>query len=115
MKPDASEAAMAGLSDLSSQEHNFEAVFQVPSSHRLVAVRSRTQGGMTTTVVWEHDEYDDSGQLVARYKSYEQVSATGEIRGGAFSSGQQKVCSSERTSRHSSEDQRTLKGHTSRP
>ena len=35
---------------------------------------------MTTTVVWEHDEYDASGRLVARYKSYEQVSATGEMR-----------------------------------
>lgn len=82
MKPDASNAAMVSLSDLSSQEHNFEAVFQVPSSHRLVAVRSRTQGGMTTTVVWEHEEYDASGQLVARYRSYEQVSAIGEVRCG---------------------------------
>jgi len=82
MKPDASKAAMVSLSDLSSQEHNFEAVFQVPSSHRLVAVRSRTQGGMTTTVVWEHDEYDATGRLVARYKSYEQVSAMGEMRCG---------------------------------
>ena len=82
MKPAASKTAMVSLSDLSSQEHNFEAVFQVPSSHHLVAVRSRTQGGMTTTVVWEHDEYDASGQLVARYKSYEQVSPAGEMRCG---------------------------------
>jgi hypothetical protein len=37
---------------------------------------------MTTTVVWEHDEYDASGQLVARYKSYEQVSPAGEMRCG---------------------------------
>jgi hypothetical protein len=80
MKPDASKAAMVSLSDLSSQEHNFEAVFQVPSSHHIVAVRSRTQGGMTTTVVWKHDKYDASGQLVARYKSYEHVNAAGERR-----------------------------------
>ena len=82
MKPDASDAATVNLSDLSSQERNFEVVFQVQSSHHLVAVRSRTQGGMTTTVVWEHEEYDVSGQLIARYKSYEQVSAAGEVRCG---------------------------------
>jgi hypothetical protein len=37
MKPDASKAAMVSLSDLSSQEHNFEAVFQVSSSRHLGA------------------------------------------------------------------------------
>jgi hypothetical protein len=37
---------------------------------------------VTTTIIWEHDEYDASSQLVARYKSYEHVSATGEKRCG---------------------------------
>ncbi len=82
MDSDAPRAASSGLSDLSSKAHNFEAVFRIPSSHYLVVVRSRTRGGETTTVVWEHDEYDDSGQLIARYKSHEHVNAAGERRCG---------------------------------
>jgi hypothetical protein len=82
METNAPQAAPLGPSNLSSKEHNFEAVFQIPSSHDLVVIRSRTQGGETTTVVWEHDEYDASGQLIARYKSYEHVNAAGERRCG---------------------------------
>ena len=82
MRTDVPEAASLGLSDLWSKEHNFEAVFRIPSSHDLVVIRSRTQGGETTTVVWEHDEYDASGQLVDRYKSFEHVNAAGERRCG---------------------------------
>jgi hypothetical protein len=59
-----------------SEEHNFEAIFQIPVTHQLVLVRSRSQGGLVLTENWEHDEYDSSGRLVARYSSFQQVSAT---------------------------------------
>jgi hypothetical protein len=78
MKPDMPRSAAFSLNELSSKEHNFEAVFQVSPSHHLVAVRSRNQGGATTKVTWEHDEYDASGRLVAHYKSFEQVNADGK-------------------------------------
>ena len=51
MAPDTPQNATVSLNDLSSQEHNFEAVFRVPASHHLVAVRSRTQVGTMITVV----------------------------------------------------------------
>jgi hypothetical protein len=59
-----------------SEEHNFEAIFQIPVTHHLVLVRSRSQGGSVLTENWEHDEYDASGHLVAHYSSFQQVSAT---------------------------------------
>ena len=65
-----------------SEEHNFEAIFQIPSSHSLVLIRSRSQGGSVLTEYWEHDEYDSSGELVARYKSFEQSGAKGEKHSG---------------------------------
>jgi hypothetical protein len=82
MNPDAPQTTSLGLSGLLSREHNFEAVFRVAPSHHLVAVRSRTQGGATTSILWEHEEYDTSGRLVARYKSFEHVNAAGESRCG---------------------------------
>ena len=74
--------AATSMDDLSSREHNFESVFRVPSSHRLVTVRSRARGRTTTTVFWEHDEYNSFGHLVARYKSFEEVNVAGERRCG---------------------------------
>jgi hypothetical protein len=50
METEEPQAASLGPSNLSSKEHNFEAVFRIPSSHDLVVIRSRTQGGETTTV-----------------------------------------------------------------
>jgi hypothetical protein len=35
-------------------EHNFEAVFQIPATHQLVLVRSRSQGCPLTAISWEH-------------------------------------------------------------
>jgi hypothetical protein len=47
-----------------------------------VAVRSRSQGGPTTSVFWEHDEYDASGRLIACYKSFHLATGAGEQRSG---------------------------------
>jgi hypothetical protein len=61
---------------------NFEAIFQIPATHQLVLVRSRSQGCPISAVFWEHDEFDAQGRLVARYRSFEQVSASGERQRG---------------------------------
>ena len=50
--------------------NSFEANFQVPAAHRLVSVRSRGRGGHVPATFWEHEEYDASGRLSARYVSY---------------------------------------------
>ena len=63
-------------------EHNFEAVFHIPATHRLVLVRSRSQGCPLSAIFWEHDEYDSLGRLVARYRSFEQIDATGRTQRG---------------------------------
>src|SRR5829696_2430049 len=82
MEPHLAPAARVSLSDLFDEVPNFEAIYRIPLSHTLVAVRSRTQGGPTTTVFWEHDEYDASGRLIACYKSFHLVTAVGEQRSG---------------------------------
>jgi hypothetical protein len=61
---------------------NFEAIFQIPATHQLVLVRSRSQGCPISAVFWEHDEYDPQGRLVARYCSFEQVNASGDRQRG---------------------------------
>ena len=61
---------------------NFEAIFQMPTTHQLVLVRSRSRGCPLAAISWEHDEYDMLGRLVARYRSFEKVSPTGETQRG---------------------------------
>ena len=61
---------------------NFEAIFQIPATHQLVLVRSRSQGCPISAIFWEHDEYDAQGRLVAHYRSFEQVNASGERQRG---------------------------------
>ena len=56
---------------------NFEAFFRIPPTHRLLVVRSRCRGGLVSAVYWEHEEYDTTGRLIARYKSFEEVSPAG--------------------------------------
>ena len=51
-------------------DSNFEAMFLIPPTHRLVAVRSRTRAGIPTGTFWDHEEYDEKGLLIARYKSF---------------------------------------------
>ena len=60
-------------------ELNFEAVFRIPATHRLVAVRSRSRAGMMAGTFWNHEEYDTLGRLVARYESFDE---TGPHSGG---------------------------------
>ncbi|HEX2552915.1 MAG TPA: hypothetical protein VHL98_04385 [Microvirga sp.] len=61
---------------------NFEAVFGIPATHRLLAVRSRSRGGPVSGQYWEHEEYDASGARVGRYESFEEVTASGARRSG---------------------------------
>ena len=56
---------------------NFEAFFRIPPTHRLLVVRSRSWGGLVSAVYWEHEEYDTTGRLIARYKSFEEISPAG--------------------------------------
>jgi hypothetical protein len=64
------------------ESHNFETIFHIPATHRLVLVRSRSQGCPPTAIGWEHDEYGSDGRLVARYRSFERISPTGERQSG---------------------------------
>jgi len=60
----------------------FEVLFEIPPHHRLVQVRSRSRGGLMSGMFWEHEEYDASGRLVARFNSFEETSPTGcTVRG----------------------------------
>jgi len=62
---------------------NFEAIFEIPDSHRLVQVRSKTRGGIMSANYWRHDEYGSDGKLAARYESFEERSAeSGATRSG---------------------------------
>jgi hypothetical protein len=61
---------------------NFEAFFRIPPTHRLLVVRSSSRGGLVSAVYWEHEEYDTTGRLIARYKSFEEVSPAGAQRCG---------------------------------
>ena len=66
------------------QSFAFEALFDVPPIHRLVPVRSRSRGGINHGVYWEHEEYDDSDRLVARYECFDETNNVGEHRIGWF-------------------------------
>jgi hypothetical protein len=63
-------------------DSNFEAVFHIPSTHYLLVVRSRSRGGLLSGVYWEHEEYDTSGALIARYKSFSESDASRVCRSG---------------------------------
>ncbi len=82
MAPDLASTVPVSVNDLLDEVPNFEAMYRIPLSHSLVAVRSRTLGGSTTTVFWEHEEYDTSGRLIACYKSFHLMTAAGEQRSG---------------------------------
>jgi hypothetical protein len=43
-----------------------------------VLVRSRSRGGLSSRMSWEHEEYDAMGQLVARFESFEASGPHGE-------------------------------------
>ena len=52
---------------------SFEALFDVPASHRLDLVRSRSGGGECPAESWDHHEHDHTGRLVARYESFVEI------------------------------------------
>ena len=60
-------------------ELNFEAIFRIPATHRLIAVRSRSRAGIVAGTFWDHEEYDAAGRLVARYESFEETSSHSKI------------------------------------
>ena len=64
------------------ESHNFETIFHIPATHRLVLVRSRSQGCPPSAIDWKHDEFASDGRLVARYRSFERISPTGERQSG---------------------------------
>jgi hypothetical protein len=66
----------------SREEPNFEVLFRIPPAHRLIAVRTRGRGGIVSGVYWEHEERDGTGRLIARYESFDEISATGLRRTG---------------------------------
>jgi hypothetical protein len=66
-----------GTFQASREVVNFEAFFRIPPTHRLLVVRSRSRGGLVSAVHWEHEEYDTTGRLIARYKSFEEISPAG--------------------------------------
>src|SRR3954447_2744982 len=64
-------------------DRNFEAIFEIPDSHRLVQVRSKTRGGIMSANYWRHDEYGWDAKLAARYESFEERNAeSGATRSG---------------------------------
>ena len=64
-------------------DRKFEAIFNIPDSHRLVQVRSKTREGIMSANYWHHDEYGWEGKLAARYESFEERNAaTGASRSG---------------------------------
>ena len=75
--------AASSRASMSLQEsHNFETIFHIPATHRLVLVRSRSQGCPAVAIDWEHDEFASDGRLVARYRSFERVGPSGERQSG---------------------------------
>ncbi len=82
MEANRAPATSDSLSDAIRGARNFEAIFQIPATHQLVLVRSRSQGCPLSAILWEHDEYDTLGRLVARYRSFEKVNDSGERQRG---------------------------------
>ena len=60
---------------------SFEKIFDVPPTHRLVMVRSRSTGGARGAHSWIHEEFNDWDELTARYESFVEIDhATGVLR-----------------------------------
>jgi hypothetical protein len=64
------------------ESHNFETIFHIPATHRLVLVRSRSQGCPPVAIDWEHHEYASDGRMVARYQSFERLGPSGKRQSG---------------------------------
>ena len=64
------------------ENYNFEAIFQIPATHYLHLVMSRSRGGTAGAVLWDHEEYDANGLLAARYESFAELDRAGIRRSG---------------------------------
>ena len=82
MQPEQVDALSSGVSTSLHDTHNFEAIFQIPTTNHLMLVRSRSQGCPAVAVEWNHDEYASDGRLVARYQSFERLGSSGERQNG---------------------------------
>ena len=61
----------------STPDEEFERLFGIPPTHRLVAVRSRVRGGALRATYWEHKEFTPDGRLRASYRASEEVGPGG--------------------------------------
>ena len=57
---------------------SFEQTFRIPPGHRLEQVKTRACGGVVRGTYWDHEEYDATGRLVARYQSFLELSDDGK-------------------------------------
>lgn len=48
----------------------FEKIFGIPVSHTLKQTNYRGKGPVANNESWEHEEYDATGNLVAKYSSW---------------------------------------------
>lgn len=60
-----------------AEDDNFERVFGIAPTHRLVAVRSRVRGGPIQQTYWEHKEITPNGELCARYEAWDETAPGG--------------------------------------
>jgi hypothetical protein len=64
---------------------SFEAIFHIPDEHELTLVRSQSTGGKTIAERWDHEEFDHSGRLIARYETFiETDPVMGPTRTGSY-------------------------------
>jgi hypothetical protein len=82
IEPEQVYAASSRASMSLRESHNFEAIFHIPVTHRLVLVRSRSQGCPPVAIDWEHHEYASDGRMVARYQSFERLGPSGKRQSG---------------------------------
>jgi hypothetical protein len=81
-KPDLTRSGRSAFAALMGEVPNFEAIYRVPATHRLVVVRYRSRGGLERAEYWLHQKYDPAGRLVARYESFDELNTGGERRSG---------------------------------
>ncbi len=57
---------------------SFEAILHVPPDHRLEQIRTSACDGVVQQIHWEHQEYDASGRMIARYHSFVELRENGQ-------------------------------------
>lgn len=64
----------------------FEEIFDVPSGHTLKKTSYREKGHLGQKEEWKHEELNETGEVVARYKSWDETN----VRGFKSNSGYEK-------------------------